>query len=94
MATERSQKDENGANSWIGVSCVDPTQTVRITIDPTNHGMSVDLTTVISFTPDPSHATLRDANGVPVLCGISDADDDVIFPLYVEPTTGAVLIDN
>ncbi len=93
MATERSQKDENGVNSWIGVSCVDPTKTVRITIDAISGGMSIDATTVISFTPDPSHATLRDENGVPVTCGISDVDDSVIFPLYVNPANGKVLVD-
>ncbi len=93
MATERSQKDENGASSWIGVSCVDPTQTVRITIDPISGGMSVDATTVISFTPDPSHATLRDENGVPVKTAISDVDDSVILPLYVNPLNGKVLVD-
>ncbi len=94
MVTERSQKDENGVNSWIGVSCVDPTETVRITIDPISGGVSTDATTIISFTPDPRHATLRDENQVPVKTGISDADDSIILPLYVNPLNGKVLIDS
>ncbi len=93
MATQRAYKDENDVSTWIGVSCVDATQTVRIAIDSVSGGMLTDAVTVISFTPSPSHATLRDANGVPVKTGISDASDSVIFPLYVNPANGKVLID-
>lgn len=91
--SENAYKDENDVSTWIGVSCVDPTKIVRITLNSSNGGLSIDATTVISFTPDPAHATLRDVNGVPVKTAVSDADPDVILPLYVNPSTGAILID-
>lgn len=88
-----ARKDENGVSSWTGVSCVDGVTIVPITVNPADGGLSVDAVTVISFVPNPRHATLRDANQVPVRTGISDASDSTILPLYVNPATGAVLID-
>lgn len=87
-----ARKDENSVSSWIGVSCVDGVTPIRITINPATGGFSVDTTTVISFTPDPKQATIRDANQVPVKTGVSSTNSSVILPLYVNPATGAILI--
>ncbi len=93
MATQTATRDQNGKPAWLGVSCVDRTQLVRIQMDSATGGMGVDATTVISFTPDPKDATLRDANQVGPVCAVSDADDSIVLPLYVNPATGQVLVD-
>ncbi len=94
MATQTATRDQNGRPSLLGVSCVDRTQLVRITIDSSSGGISTDATTVISFTPDPKDATLRDANQVGPICAVSDADDSIVLPFYVNPSNGKVLIDS
>ncbi len=87
-----ARKDQNGANCWLGVSCVDGVTLVPIMIDTAAGGVRVDDSTVISFTPNPNQALLRDENNVPVMKGVSSADPSVLLPIYVNPATGAILI--
>lgn len=86
-------RDDNNVPVWYGVSCVDGETPVEIAVNSSNGGIKLDYDTVISFTPDPSQATIRDANGVPVKTGVSSTDDTVILPLYVNPANGAVLAE-
>lgn len=86
-----ARRDDNNVPTWLGISCVDGVTPVRIVINPSNSGVKVDTTTVISVTP--AYVGSRDSNQVPVKYGVSDADGSVMLPIYVEPTTGAVLID-
>lgn len=83
-------KDDNGYPTAFGLSSTDGVTPVRIKFNPSNGGMKVDTTTVISFTP--AMRTATDQNDQPVSKAVSDVDG-VVLPIYVEPATGAVLID-
>ncbi len=84
-----SQKDDNFHNTIFGISCVDGTTPVKIQFSAI--GMMVDTTTVISVIP--KEITQLDGNSVPVAKGVSSSDKKTILPWYVNPATGAVLIE-
>ena len=86
-----SQKDDNGYNSIIGISCVDGITPVKVQFTA-DGAMKTDSTTVISVVP--TEITQLDGNSVPVAKGVSSANAKTILPWYVNPSTGAVLVDN
>ncbi len=83
--------DDNGYPAIYGISCVDGVTPVRIQFNPSNGGMKVDDTTVISIVP--AETSFVDSNDRPVAKGVSSSDSNVTLPWYVNPATGAVLID-
>lgn len=85
-----SQKDDNGKNTIFGMSCVDGVTPVKVQFGA-DGGMLLDSTTVISVVP--REITQLDANSVPVAKGVSSSDGKTILPWYVNPDTGAVLVD-
>lgn len=90
MAT--AQKDDNGYPCWTGISCVDGITPIRIKFDDVSGGMLIDTTTVISVVPS-STFPKTDANDQPILKGVSSSNGNTVLPVYVNPTTGAVLAD-
>lgn len=86
-----ARRDFNNVPTWLGVSCVDGVTPIRIAINESNGGVKIDTTTVISVTP--AYVGSRDSNQVPVKYGISSTQSTVMLPVYVEPTTGAVLAE-
>lgn len=85
-----AQKDDNDYPTIIGISCVDGVTPVRVKF--TGGAMKVDRTTVISIVPSTNFPKVDD-NGTPIAKGTSSADDNVVLPWYVVPSTGAVLVD-
>ncbi len=85
-----SQKDDNYSNTIFGISCVDGTTPVKIQFSAPGY-MLVDTTTVISVVP--KEITQKDGNYVPVAKGVSSTNSKTILPWYVNPSTGAVLIE-
>jgi hypothetical protein len=86
-----AKKDDNGYPTIFGLSCVDGVTPTRIYFNPTNRGMLIDTTTVISVTP--TFLSAKDANDMPVAKGVSSTDGVTVLPWYVNPSTGAVLAD-
>lgn len=91
MAT--AQKDDNDYPCWTGISCVDGVTPVRIKVSSSNGGILIDDSTVITVIPS-STFPKTDHNGMPILKAVSSSDSNVILPVYVNPTTGAVLVDS
>lgn len=86
-----AQRDDNGSPTMLGISCVDGITPIRIQFSPLGGGMKIDGTTVISVVP--SSVISKDGNGANIMRGVSSSDSSVILPFYVNPSTGAVLID-
>lgn len=86
-----AQLDDNSQPAIYGMSCVDGVTPVRIQFNASNGGMKTDDTTVISVVP--AATSLLDDNSRPIAKGISSDGSGVIYPWYVDPATGAVLID-
>ncbi len=86
-----ARKDDNSYPAWIGLSYIDGITPIRIKVNPHNGAMIVDKTHTISFTPKPVAGT--DANHVHTIVGVSFDDQNMIVPLYVDPVTGGVLIE-
>lgn len=86
-----AKKDDNDYPVIIGISCVDGQTPVRIKF--VNGGMKVDSTTVISVVPSTNFPKVDD-NGTPIAKGTAHDNNDLVLPWYVNPTTGAVLVDN
>lgn len=85
-----TKKDDNGYPVWFGISCVDGITPTAIKWNPSNGGMLIDTTTVISVVPS-STFKHKNENGYPPVMGVSSSDSSVVLPFYVVPTTGAVL---
>lgn len=86
-----AKKDDNDYPALIGISCVDGVTPVRVAVNPSNGGVSVDSSTVISVVP--AYTTQVDDNGTPVMKGVSTADADTVLPIYVNPSNGAILVE-
>lgn len=84
-------KDDNAYPAIYGLSCVDGVTPIRIKFNSTHGGMLVNNTIAISVTP--TMLTATDGNDQPVAKGISSSDSSVVLPWYVDPATGAVLVD-
>jgi hypothetical protein len=88
MSNPAPQRDDNGYPSWAGISCVDGVTIVPIVFN-TNHEMLTDSTTVISVVP----AHINSGGNTPIKTGVSSVDKKTVLPFYVNPATGAVLVD-
>ncbi len=86
-----AKKDDNFAPTLVGLSCIDGVTPIPIKFNPSNGGMEVDSTTVISVVPQDIQS--RDNNDFPITKGVSSADGVTVLPWYVVPSTGAVLVD-
>ena len=84
-------RDNNHVPVLHGVSALDGSTLVPIQIDAANGGFKTDTSTTIGFTP--GNIALRDENHVPVLMGVDSVSGDPI-PVFVHPTTGAILVSN
>lgn len=87
-----AKKDDNGFPTIIGISCVDGVTPVKVQFNPSNGGMKIDGITVISFVPSSIQANMHDDNDYPIAKGVSSSDRKTVFPWYVNPATGAVLV--
>lgn len=88
MANPAPQRDDNGYPSWAGISCVDGITIVPIVFN-SSHQMLIDTTTVISVVP----AHHNSGGETPIKTGVSSSDKKTVLPFYVNPSTGAVLVD-
>lgn len=90
-------RDNNHVSTKLGVLFSDGETLVPIAIDPTNGGFkqnttdSVDVAILALY--EAGKAIPRDSNNVPALCGLSNTDSSVIYPVFVD-SDGAVLVDN
>ena len=82
--------DENRTTVWLAASYLDGTTPVPIQINSSNGGVLIDTTHSIGFTPTPIDP--RDNNRVPFVCAVSSTDG-LLYPLFADPATGAILID-
>ena len=79
--------DENFVKAKLGIWCVDGRTTIPIAINPTNGGVMVDTTSVISYTP--TNIDPRDQNFQGVL--MAQDENGLAKPVNVN-SSGAVLI--
>lgn len=86
-----AKHDDNGYAAWIGLSSSDGVTPIRIKINAASGGMLIDTVTTIGFTP--RTCSLNDGNMVPSRTGVSTLNSNVVVPLFVNPATGAVLVD-
>lgn len=86
-----AKRDDNGVPSWLGLSSTDGITPVRILVNSSNGGVRVDTTTTIAFTPRTTAG--RDANDVATKLGVQSGANNVL-PVYVNPLTGAILVDS
>lgn len=82
-------RDQNHQPVWLAASYLDGVTPVPIVIGSVSGGVKVDTTHTIGFTPTPIDP--RDANHVPFICALGD--DGNVYPLFADPATGAVLVD-
>ena len=88
MSNPAPQRDDNGYPSWAGISCVDGVTIVPIVFN-SNGEMLIDETTIISVVP--KH--INSGGNTPIKTGVSSADKKTVLPFYVNPSTGAVLVN-
>lgn len=80
--------DQNRVTNWQGVSCVDGITPINIVVDSTTGGFGVDSTTTMSVSP--SAVSVSDKNWKHVI--YAEGTDGSVYPLYVNPANGKVLI--
>ena len=78
----------------IGISNVDGATIEVVKASPTNHGMEVDDATTGSDVGNNSGIALVDENGTQVLLAESSAGDGTFVELYVNDSTGRLLINS
>jgi len=89
-----SKKDENGRQSIIGVSQTVPTTIVKAVADPTTHLLLVEDGSTGSNNGNNNGVALLDENSAPVLMACSSAGDGTLVEVYMNPVTGAILVDS
>lgn len=85
--------DDNGYPTWTGLSSVDGVTLVRIKENSATGGMLIDAVTALSGGVVVRTCSKNDSNMVPSRTGVSTSNSNVVVPLYVNPATGAVLVD-
>lgn len=85
-------RDGNSVTTLIGLSNADGSTIVRVSADPTSHGLDIDDDTTGSDEGG-DHAE-RDSNGTPVLIAVSSADGVTPVAVYADPATGKLLVDS
>lgn len=85
------RRDQNRVPVWWGISSSDGITLVPIAVDSSNGVVEMEVNTstmpVMSSLPA---AIPRDGNRIPCLYGVSNADDNVLLPVSVNPSTGAI----
>lgn len=84
-----TQLDDNSQPCIYGLSSVDGVTPVRIRW--VGAGMAIDDTTPVSVTP--TMIKDMDQNSKAVAKGTSEANDSIVLPWYVVPSTGAVCVE-
>lgn len=86
----QAPRDDNSVPAWLGISSVDGVTPVPIQINAVTGGMKIDTMTTISFSP--IDVAGRDENTAESVLAQNETADNIL-PVYVNPATGAVLID-
>lgn len=89
-----AKRDENNRPIMIGISNITGNTIESLQASPTTHGLEVDDATTGSNVGNNSGIALVDENGVQVLCAESSAGDGTIIELYVNDSTGRLLINS
>ena len=89
-----AKHDENARPTMIGISNVDGVTIEAVKAHPTNHGLEVDDATTGSDVGNNNGVALLDENSVPVLMAESSAGDGTFVELYVNDSTGRLLINS
>lgn len=85
------KKDDNRANTLMGVLNTNGTTVTQILVNPANNAVKIgDNTTGSDFTTTNAQ---RDANRVPTIWGVSSADFTTPVSIYVD-SSGNLLIDS
>lgn len=86
-------RDGNRKTIWWGVSSVDGTTLVPIQINSSNGGFKAENGTSVMPVMAALPTTLpRDGNRVPCLGGVSNDGNNIVIPVSVNPTNGALQI--
>ena len=87
-----AKKDENGRNTIIAIDNTDGVSIVPIYADPTTHALHVDDGAGGSDMGNNGGIAMLDENGVAVMTAESSAGDGTLVELYVNNSTGALLV--
>lgn len=87
-----AKHDQNARPAMIGVSSTDGVTVEPITADAPTHALNVSDGTTGSDMGNNSGIALIDENGVSVMCAESSAGDGTLVELYVNDSTGRLLV--
>ncbi len=85
--------DENGRPTMIATLNSNGSSIVRITANPTNHGLSIDDNSTGSDNGNNSGIANLDENSKPVLTALSSSGDGALVEVYCD-SSGKLLIDS
>lgn len=83
--------DENGVPSLVAALNTDGTTPIRITANPTNHGLSISDN--INGSDNGRTVAYRDENSKPVLLAVSSVDGVTPVEVYAN-SSGELLVDS
>lgn len=88
-------RDQNRKTIWWGLSSVDGVSLVPIQIDSITRGILIENGTstmpIMSAVPQ---TIPREGNRIPALAGVSNDGQNTIIPVSVNPSTGALMVQN
>ena len=87
--------DENGVPSLVAALNTDGTTPIRITANPTNHGLSIsdNISDNINGSDNGRTVAYRDENSKPVLLAVSSVDGVTPVEVYAN-SSGELLVDS
>lgn len=89
-----ASKDENSANTLIGISNSDGTTIVLPWANVSTHNLLLDDNTTGTDHGNHGGVAYRDENGIPVMIAVSETDGFTPIELYVDPVTHKLLVDS
>ncbi len=87
-------RDENSIPTLIAISREDGVAVERVLANPLSHGLIVEDGSTGSDLGNNQNNAQKDENNVPVLIATSSADGFTPVEVYVDPDSGALLIDS
>lgn len=85
-----ASRDNNNVPTIIGTSNTDGSTILRMTADPSTHGLMIS--DGVGGTDYGFTSAEHDDNSVPTILAVSSSDGTTPVPIYLDSSTGALLI--